>query len=158
MPNLESHALSSPSSLAMVPHSNLVKPIPNRAVNFLTFETLNLNLAWDLNQSGEEVGLDSGESEITRNDSGSEGIGVVKKWAGAENGECKSLYEYVNDWARRRVDAGVSEHRCYLPFLAHAPRMVISWFIFCLQWSLFVHLKYFVFVLADCWCSYSALM
>lgn len=131
MPNLESHALSSPSSLAMVPHSNLVKPIPNRAVNFLTFETLNLNSAWDLNQSGEEVCLDSGESEITRNDSGSEGIGVVKKWAGAENGECKSLDEYVSDWVRRRVDAGVSEHRCYLPFLAHAPRMVISWFNFC---------------------------
>ncbi|CAH9086482.1 unnamed protein product [Cuscuta epithymum] len=35
----------------------------------------------------------------------------------------KSLDEFVKDWVMRRVEAGVSEQRCFLPFLAQAPKL-----------------------------------
>lgn len=36
----------------------------------------------------------------------------------------KSLDEFVKDWVKRSVKAGVPEHRCFLPFLSQAPKSV----------------------------------
>lgn len=42
----------------------------------------------------------------------------------------KSLDEFVKDWVKRRVNAGVPEQRCFLPFLLQAPKLVKFIFFF----------------------------
>ncbi|KAK9697473.1 hypothetical protein RND81_08G039800 [Saponaria officinalis] len=39
-------------------------------------------------------------------------------------GSKKVLEDYVSDWKARRIDSGVSENRCFLPFLVGAPSLV----------------------------------
>ncbi|CAI9098600.1 OLC1v1035276C1 [Oldenlandia corymbosa var. corymbosa] len=124
MPNLESHTLSSPPSLPIVPHSNVVKPIPNRALNLFTVKALNLNPVRKLRENEHGAGSLAVESEFTSNGDVGDGIGAKSNWGGSEMGPIKSLDDYVKDWVQRRVKAGISEHRCYLPFLSHGSKMV----------------------------------
>lgn len=120
MPDLDPPSSSTP----IVPCSNLVKPMTNGAQKLQPFKTFNCNSVWDLNKKEGEV-EECCKSENTSNGCGSDGIGVLKVRTGAEKGDSKSLEEYVKDWVQKRTDAGVSEHRCYLPFLVRGPKMVI---------------------------------
>ncbi|XP_027066288.2 histone-lysine N-methyltransferase ASHR3-like [Coffea arabica] len=124
MPDLDPPSIfSSPALLPIVPSSNPIKSITNGAENLLNLKILNPNSLWEVSKKKGEV-REQGELENPSNGSGSDGISAMRICSGAEMGGNKSLIEHVKDWVQRRIDSGASEHRCYLPFLVHAPRMV----------------------------------
>ena len=126
MPDLDPPSIfSSPALLPIVPSSNPIKSITNGAENLLNLKILNPNSLWEVSKKKGEV-REQGELENPSNGSGSDGISAMRICSGAEMGGNKSLIEHVKDWVQRRIDSGASEHRCYLPFLVHAPRMVIA--------------------------------
>ncbi|CAK9171389.1 unnamed protein product [Ilex paraguariensis] len=44
----------------------------------------------------------------------------------------KSLDSYVKAWVAMKIESGVPQLKCFLPFLVKAPRLVNSWFSNCL--------------------------
>lgn len=108
--------------------------------NPLHFEALNPNSMWNNNQDKEKNDEveHSGKSESNSNGSADSEIGALQPDA-AEKINSKSLEEYVSEWAQRKIDAGIPESRCYLPFLEDGPKMVI----------LFINTK--IFGIHLCW-------
>ncbi|GLT49595.1 hypothetical protein SLA2020_231430 [Shorea laevis] len=56
-------------------------------------------------------------------------IGVLRGRRGPldrikKGSNCKTLEDYFKDWVQRKVESGVSESRCFLPFLVGAKKMV----------------------------------
>lgn len=57
-------------------------------------------------------------------------IRVFKRRRGKKPSVAKTLDVYVKEWVASKILQGVSEEKCYLPFLVGAPKLVI--FYYCL--------------------------